>query len=41
MPGAEHLARYGEAPGDVGERLGWTVISMVEDWEQVFAPDDR
>ena len=23
---------------DVGARLGWTVVSMADDWETVFAP---
>ena len=27
-----------EAITAVGHRLGWTVVSMADDWETVFAP---
>ena len=32
-PGAEPIV-------DVGHRLGWTVVSMAEDWATVFGPDE-
>jgi hypothetical protein len=31
-PGAEPI-------GDVGHRLGWTVVSMTRDWATVFGPE--
>ena len=40
IPAPGSPTRRAEPIVDVGHRLGWTVVSMAEDWATVFGPDD-